>query len=81
MRGWKPKHPGDFYFLFLGRTLSPDNEGMETTSVPQAGSPRPGRTLSPDNEGMETGGIETCFFQSRDRRTLSPDNEGMETIS
>ena len=41
---------------FLRRTLSPDNEGMET-DLPQAGDDRlqPRRTLSPAKEGMETG--------------------------
>ncbi len=62
------------------RTLSPDNEGMETfLQGVEEQTKAHRRTLSPDNEGMET------FPEKEDRilctpcRTLSPDNEGMET--
>ncbi len=55
MRGWKQIPSAPIHSTWICRTLSPDNEGMETTRHP---TPRhgnePGRTLSPDNEGMET---------------------------
>ena len=55
MRGWKPSTTYRGFHPPPGRTLSPDNEGMETCAP--VGQPDPGlhrRTLSPDNEGMET---------------------------
>ena len=41
---------------WASRTLSPDNEGMETRSRKESRrAASTCRTLSPDNEGMETG--------------------------
>ena len=64
----------------FGRTLSPDNEGMETVNRHCLGVEAAlGRTLSPDNEGMETVFRRALDQAAHIRRTLSPDNEGMET--
>ena len=40
--------------LPFSRTLSPDNEGMETNGADHRHVALDRRTLSPDNEGMET---------------------------
>ena len=56
MRGWKLRCRGNRQACPIHRrTLSPDNEGMETSTLPPHGEERRRcRTLSPDNEGMET---------------------------
>ena len=55
MRGWKLVLLAGSDSTLVSRTLSPDNEGMETLlrmtrDLEESAS----RTLSPDNEGMET---------------------------
>ncbi len=56
MRGWKLSSKGLSGEYPGCRTLSPDNEGMETDLLCAALKVLVVcRTLSPDNEGMETG--------------------------
>ncbi len=81
MRGWKLVGGAYLPGRTPSRTLSPDNEGMET-SRPTLRFHPPGRMAghsAPTMRGWKLG-VEVGLGHSTSCRTLSPDNEGMETI-